>query len=457
MVHDGLSRAQIDVPPVKAWGEFRLLERVGHGGFGEVYYGVSDGGNTIADDHGRYRFASFNPGDYIVGAYTPDQPDGSPSSDVVVGFWKDTLDIDRATWIDLSTRNATDRCPYDIRLRPVSKDDDGPRYHVEGTLVSDLSTVSARNQEWELRPMDRRPDSPPAIPFDPARPVFSFDGVSPGKYRLLLGPPPPSYFSGPCFPFRRIDVNQEIVVAADVFGVQVSTQPVAWIKGQVEEVHTAQDAQGWSYPGHPSGVTLYIHSQCVGATIGDDGSFEFRDLDPGTADIDFKVLVEGSYTSQFVLNGESSADPVLHLQPGENDLKIVERFDSGQVDAIIDARSVDGLPERDQQGVWVGDDEHVLLLDDKGRAFRTNFTSPQGELKGYLPPGRYTAVAGMNEQLLWGWASMNWDDARVYKAVAALGTAFVVEPDMTTPLRLRDRTVEIQNMSAELGLPMNRR
>ena len=114
----------------------------------------------------------------------------------------------------------------------------------------------------------------------------------------------------------------------------------------------------------------------------------------------------------------------------------------------IEANSLDGLPERDEQ---------VFLLDELGRRSNINPAVGNGKFKCQLPPGKYTAVAGMNEELNWSWTGSKWDDERVLKAMAALGTAFVIKPGETTALTLLDRTVEIQNMDAQLGLPIDHR
>ncbi len=411
--------------------------------------GVSDGGGIASDDFGRYRLENLSTGNYILGADISDSPTGVPSRDPSAGFWNDAADIRNATPIELLANGEPDNCSYDVRLQPIPKPYEGPRYRVEGVLGSGVSTLGSRRLQWGLSSIGtERPETSATLAFDPAKPSFVFKDVPPGRYQLTLAPPPLQVFSGPCYPFARTEVSQEIVVSADVLGIYALLRPVAWIRGKVEEVQSARDAQGWRDPGQSYWVSLRVNYLCVNRNSERDGSFVIRGLDPGTDDIGVSIPVDGAYTSRFELNGETAPDGVLHLKPGENILKVIERFDSGTVDARIEANSLDGLPERDEQ---------VFLLDELGRRSNINPAVGNGKFKCQLPPGKYTAVAGMNEELNWSWTGSKWDDERVLKAMAALGTAFVIKPGETTALTLLDRTVEIQNMDAQLGLPIDHR
>lgn len=412
--------------------------------------GVSDGGNATADAEGRYRFQHFNPGYYILGAYAPDKP--------IYAFWKDANDPNTASPIDLVANGAPDTCPYDLQLKSTPpKPYDGPRYRVEGSLVAGATRLIGRRLEWELTPLHHALEGPVgAVPFDSAAPQFAFKSVPPGEYRLTLGAPPPSpgsIFSGPCHPFQRREVDQELTVSMDLFRVQAELRPVATIRGQIEQIRTRRDVPGSQGASAPLWVRLNGEGLCTPTNVSIDGSFAITDLDPDEYSIRTDMPLPGLYTSEVRLNGAIAPEGILQLKPGENAVKITQRFDQGTVDAVIEGSTIDGRPAGDEHISGLGEDEHILFLGAQGRIARTYGVAAQGVFEGYLPPARYIAVAGMNDELTW--VSLGaWGDERYIKALAPLGTSFVIRAGKTTRVTLVDQTVEIQNIAAELGLPM---
>jgi len=417
---------------------------------GGEFEGASDGGNTTSDHEGHYRFEHFNPGYYILDADSSDSRTGA--------FWQDTQDLNAALPIDLAANGAPDACTYDLYLKPPPKAYDGPRFQVEGSLAEGADTLAGRRLEWELFSPNRRPtyrDVVAAVPFDLAAPKFAFKNVRPGNYELTLGPPPEGDFSGLCHPLRHMEVDQKIVVSSDVLGVRAELRPVASIQGRIIEVQTRLDVSTDRGYGAQYGVSLLGGSRCTATNALPDTPFTFTDLDPGEYSIRANMPVPGLYTSEVRLNGALASRGTLQLVAGDNSLTITQRFDSGKIDAMIEATTIDGTPARDDRGNWLGGEEHVLLLDASGNRFDANIAARQGKLEEYLPPGRYSAVIGANDEFVWGPFGL-WDDPQRLKAMAPLGTSFVVKAGTTTRLTLPDHTVEIQNASAKAGLPMYR-
>jgi hypothetical protein len=137
---------------------------------------------------------------------------------------------------------------------------------------------------------------------------------------------------------------------------------------------------------------------------------------------------------------------MVYLNPGQNDVNIVERFDSGTLDAQVQKND---LPYSDL--------ENAIILNDRGELEHPPGVSDGGQFGYNLAPGRYVTLAGTNDRLMWAWAGAQWRDPQFITAVKKLGTAFRIRSAKTTKLTVPDRTVELQNLTASLGLEMDRR
>jgi hypothetical protein len=175
-------------------------------------------------------------------------------------------------------------------------------------------------------------------------------------------------------------------------------------------------------------------------------------LDPGEYAIGAYMSFDTSY-STVTVNGVPFDENPIRLAAGENVVRITKRYDYGKIDAPIDPETNDGTTARNAHQRSVLGAESVLLLDERGVRREQSVGVVDGRLKGNLPPGHYVAVIGTN----WIWSDPRWNDPRLLKAVARPGTPFVIRPHTTTRVPLTDRTVEIQNLTAELRLPMWRR
>ena len=434
-------------------------------GKGMMQGGDMDGGNIAADSEGRYRFTNMNPGLYIVGAYLPDQPDGSFNKTVRTGFWQESATREDGLPIPLVANGAPDTCPYDLHLHAERPAYTGPRYRVEGRLApgAAVDVKPSAKLVWHLNAYVSLRDQVGMtrdVPYDPTSPSFSFTGLPPGKYNLILAPPDHGLesFSGPCFPFSHLDVSVDFTIDhANLSGLIATLAPVSTIHGRVENVRTPQDGREPPSPASRYYVGLGEQGNCTAANAEADGSFTFAKLDPGEFHIYASRSALAEYTQSVTLNGAPAPDGILHLAPGDNLVRILNRSDSGRIDAVIDAKTATGAPAHDEHNNWFGGQAHVVLIDAKGRYFNTSIGVGAGRFAGELPPGRYTAVAGRNEQLTWAWTGGSWNDARVLQAMSLLGTPFEIKPGERTTLTLIDRTVEIQDLTARLGLPMYRR
>jgi hypothetical protein len=326
--------------------------------------------------------------------------------------------------------------------------------------VDDASKVSDRGDLfWSLTPISPLWDTeePENVPFKASTPSFVFAHVRPGRYQLTLSQVIGIVLSGHCFS-RRVDVSQELTVAGDMHDVRAELRPAAAVRGAVDEIHSVLDYH-WPRSNNQTYSIAMTRSNrdCIYGKVGPEGTFTFADLEPGDYHIDVQLPVGGRYTSDVELNGASVADDLVHMNAGENDLRIVERFDSGTMNALIDAKKVDGSPARDENNNWFGGLEHIILFDEHGRLLKSSFGSVQGLLKGaVIPPGHYVAVAGTNAQLSGAFRLFDprWSNQSFLHALAELGVPFEIKPGQTTNLDLPDRTIEIQNLTAKLGISM---
>ena len=189
----------------------------------------------------------------------------------------------------------------------------------------------------------------------------------------------------------------------------------------------------------------------MGASVSADGSFEISDLDPDDYTLGATTNSGGIwYNSAMQLNGLPVEDGAVSLHAGENDARITMRLDFGTIDASIEASTPDGEPMRDKHGRWTGPDEYVLLVNPRGHVVGTNIGLGEGRYKGILPPGSYVAIAGRDNKFIF----LRSIDKRLVKPMMALGTSFEIKPGETTALTLHDRTAEIQNAQANLGISL---
>jgi len=421
--------------------------------------GVMQGGQVETDAEGRYRLDRMVPGKYIVGA--------SMQKPQAAAFWKDSLDSKSAVAIELRGEGQPDTCPYDLHLRQIPAPYSGPRYRLEGTISpEDAAKLAGKTLEWNLDAIDRPlrdfRGEWKAVPFNAANPGFDFGGIPPGKYRLTLGYSRSGGYSGGCYPFERDEVRLDIAVSEDQLDLRPQLRPTATIRGQVDEIHTPQDSRKLSakqtyYVGLGQEVSPGEPGKCTAVNALGDGSFEIDDLDPGDYYVAATVPDRAIYTSAIELNGQQVTDGSLHLVAGENRVRIVKRFDAGEIDATVLPWGRVTPPQGDvPRGLLTGPEE-VLLIDENNRVVTPYFGIGGYRMRGSLRPGRYTAVVGANEQLLWSWADKKWNDPHLLQAMTALGTSFTIQPGETAKVNLEDRTVEIQDLTAKLGMPMDRR
>ncbi len=391
---------------------------------------AADGGNTTTDRDGIFRFTRLTRGYYVIGAFS------EPSS--IQAFWNDGAGNDESTPIPFLSNDISDACSYVIQLvdKPPKPAYDGPRYHLEGSLAHRLPRET-RKLEWELYSLEKEPA--PGFgghhPFDPRTGTFAFDGVPPGRYRLMLEAPLIRTFSGPCFPLDRHDVDQEIVVTQDVRNLRVEPRPAADIVGRIIEIRTAHDLTSSPSKGERYSIGLRNNGQCGRFDV-PSGSFVIHDVPPGIYTLRAASGKEVQYTSALTIDNVFQPAGFVDLHPGENDVRITQRFDSGVMQAQ--------LPEA------TATKEKIVLFDSDGAL-------SEGSSSAQLRPGVYTAVAGINDELTWVDRDGRWRNQRLLAAIEKLGTTFTIEPGKTTNITLDDHTVEIQNLTAEMGLEMYRR
>ena len=455
----GLDGKPVANASVHAWKTSSTGEGLSMSGAGPN--GASDGGNAIADAHGRYSFTQLNLSYYIVGAFLPDLPGGLPNSSPTYTFYRASPDYETANPIDLTVTGNGDACPYDLHLQshaaptPYS----GPRYRVEGSLVDKITMLKPRKLEWELTPLNRSPSNPipKGIPFDAASPRFDFSGIPPGTYRLTLRPPPLTFLSARCYPLGRAEVSQILDVHSDLLGIHAALIQAAEIRGHIEEIRTPQDVPWRRAPDERFRVSLSKNGACTGAVAAYDGSFTIDDLDPGEYRIGADIAVAGRYTPQISINGHQTEGDRINLALGNNSLTITQRFDSGYFEGSIQAKTVDGAPTRDTHGAWIGGIENILVLDEKTQSVSSVVYAPEGTFKADKPPGRYIAIAATNEEITWWFTLPQLRDERFLDALEVLATNFEIKPGKTILLTLTDHTVEVQNLTAKFGLEMYRR
>jgi hypothetical protein len=410
---------------------------------------------ATANIHGRYRLDNLGGAAYLLQAYDSNAQENDPTQPI--DYWINTTDPGVAIPIRLEPNGERDTCPYDLHLRaPPSKPSDGPRYRVEGALYADASTFASKQMEWALESTSQKINlsgaAPKPQPFSWKNPTFAFRNVPPGRYTLRLKVAPGA-FSGPCLPFERVEVEQEVTVTADLLGLRVELRPAASIVGRVEEVHSSQDVQASSVHIRPENryrVELTRGRYCTSVGVAPDGSFALTDIDPGLYELSVRSFELGDfYTARVELNGAPPPGGAIQLQPGENSVITTERFDFGSLNAFVGTTaaesSASGQVRREH-----GDFEEVLIIDAFGKLSDSTIRATAGKAIALLPPGRYVAVARLYDSR----PRLQPPSEAVVKAMSALGTAFVVAPKKTSTVTLTDRTVEIQNAYARSGAPI---
>jgi hypothetical protein len=420
--------------------------------------GNTMGGQAISDASGEYRLERMSPGYYVLHAFLPDSPDHTPNLHPAGVFWRDAVDSDTATLIDFAPTGDPDRCSYDLHLRNLPGPYTGPRYRVEGSLVGGASKVWDRGLFWSLIPLDR-PSwdiDDPGVRFHASSPSFSLDGVRPGRYQLTLRQDNSTVLRANCFS-DRVDVSQELTVNGDMRDVRAELRAAAAVQGKVDEIHTSLDVPWPRRNDEQYSITLIAaDGGCANGNAAPDGVFAFSDLEPGDYHVEANLPVEGRYTAGVELNRVPVTDDAVHLSAGENTMRVVERFDSGTIDVLIDAKRIDGSPARDEHNNWFGGIEHILLFDGEGRLVNGQLGTLRGQLKTVIPPGHYVAVAGTNAQLTSTFHLFDprWGNQELSRAVAELGVPFEIKPGETANVLLPDRTIEIQNLTMKLGISM---
>lgn len=235
-----------------------------------------------ADGRGRFTLDHLDTGDYNLAAYVP-LLSGDANPDRSVGIWKNAREFRDAALIRLDATSATARCSYDLHLQPGPKPYQGRRYRVEGSLIGEAFPVGKRPMQamqWILRRL-----APTMLEseryewgaiFDPAHPVFSFAGVAPGRYRLMLGEPPPDICLGSCDPLWRFEVDQELIVQADILGLPIVGRPPATVRSRIMEVHFGRETSPWERrPPENYDVGLSSRRGSERTNASPDGTFQF--------------------------------------------------------------------------------------------------------------------------------------------------------------------------------------
>lgn len=427
----------------------------------QTAYGENSiGGNIIADENGHFSFDTLHLGFYLLSATFPARTDIN-----AFGSYGEDSSHPKGVPIHLAI-HSNDTCKYSIRLHDPPKPYNGPRFHISGTLDKTARAPDQKNLFWELSRLDRNwlimKDQTTLVPFDPASPSFSFAGVAPGRYTITLVSDPLETISGPCVSLERVWASTELSVSRDLTGIVVPIKVLANLEGDVHELHNGDDVALPRSSTARYSISLSAQTDtdwrltegpyCQNAITDASGHFTISDLTPGEYEIVASISELGEYTFS-VLDGRSIPvpDSILHLHAGENAVEIDTRFDSGRLFATINAESADGFPARDANNNWTGGDEHVVLFSPTGHFVSPFADAEGGRFKEYLPPGQYLALAMRSEKLARLLSEDHWSKTDLEK-LTAFAVPVEIKAAQTTVVTLDDRTVDIQNLCAALGL-----
>ncbi len=272
-------------------------------------------GNAQADEDGRFRLSSLQPGKYYVVVQT-----GFNGMSALVPPPSDKPDIRpvRTFYPDATTReNAT---PVMVRAGETSPDLEihlqfQPGHHVRGKLAGQLSG-SSDNLHLNIMPEDS--DFPFGFNFDPRSTLksdhtFDASGITPGRYWISV-----MQFNGNV----RTVAEAEIEVGdSDVNGVDLLPVTPGTLHGQIA-IHGTPPA------GSPatSLKQIRVHLQPFDlrrimfgpeqSETSDAGVFSIQNVGPGKYDINVEGVPKGAYVQSITYGSQEVTHKMLDLTAG---------------------------------------------------------------------------------------------------------------------------------------------
>ena len=385
------------------------------------FMGPVSGSRVVTDDLGQFRLFGLEPGEYVVSA-VPSELGTRNGPAAAETFYPNTTVPAEAAPIRLGLAEETT-----IQLQLVS-----PRLaKVSGTVFDSRGRAAAYGLPVALRPQPIAVSSGSRTTNMRDSGEFSFDGVAPGDYRLVVSPFPnpeayPKQPGGPEYASVPISIS-----GGDVTDLQVTTRPLTPLVGRVSFEGTPPASIRFvdvqlipvSSPGRNE---IRINMQNADNGVRDDGSFELSGI---IGPVMLQVTAPDGFMVKPIIVGGADVtdvpfDPTALGGPSEARIVLTDK-----VTSVSGRVASDGLDVIGAAVMIVADAPPPGAL--PARYMRVVRPDSEGKfsVRG-LPPGRYTAaVAGRSAPL---------DDAAVFDPqvqdrVRQLGRSFSVrEGDRVT-------------------------
>ncbi len=418
-----------------------------------------DGGNTLTDAEGRYRFDHLQPGRYLLAASHP-----NPGMDEQPTWLSDTPHSELST--SLVVGPATDEvCRYDFHFpaQPFFSADAARG----GVAVSGRITGPLERQFEPYMLMLQRTGSPfrtdnimrfGSIAADGS---FQAQDVPPGTYTITVEGGE-QMCAGGC-PTNWLLAKATVTVGtSNVTDVVLPLLELAVVKG------TASMKNGGALPLHQqwlaSGVqnvpgTARLGNPRFGGTesvIASDGSFELAPMDARTWD--FRAGPQNLESREYVAGVTVDGKPLtetgkIALHGGVNRVQVTLADDAGIVE--VPAGNLGNLAE-------------LLLVPSHAVADGSEIIHGQSDgqiVRAYAPPGEYRAVlesaqAGlfwMELEELFGGSDVPEPEyvPEYLRRMVTMGVPVHVPAGGSVHVSVPDMTVQLQNVRAELGVPID--
>jgi len=307
---------------------------------------------------------------------------------------------------------------------------------------------------------------------------FHLEHVPNGRFVLKLGSaygPEPASWSGPFGPVTHLLASQPVEVRnEDVRNVEISQISLPSIAGTLRVEHLPESQKNSQVSSWTVLLVPREYRAPSSATVSADGTFGIDPEDVGYYEVQLSPYgMPGFHIQSVRLDGREITGRYFHLQPNQSaHLEVVVSGDSGQVYATVTPDPSLPLAEpsvTETCGSRNWPQLHLLLLPDPLRISDSTLSLPRFYL-GYptdvdrpilqalqLPPGRYRAVAAEHlptQYQSFGLLELSPDtSAKLWTAIAQLGTPVTVRAGEKVEITLPDKTLDVARLADRLGLP----
>ena len=426
--------------------------------------------NLVTDADGRFRADSLLPGDYYLACW----------SDNRRAYFSDDGSLSSATPVHLRAGESVG-CAADKPLQLRMAKEPAQLHAISGKVTGDLpKRVGDRfwvTLLWDV-PKPGGVGLAGMVKLDENH-EFHLEHVPNGRFILKLFSaygPEPTMWSGPYGPVTHLLASKPVEVRnEDLRNVEILPISLPSVAGTLHVEHLPES---WKNFQVSTWTVLLVPSEYrapSSARVSADGTFSIDPEDEGDYEVQLSPYgLPAFYIQSVRLDGREITGRYFHLQPNQSArLEVVVSGDSGQVYATVTPDPSLPLAEpsvTETCGSRNWPQLHLLLLPDPLRTADPTLSLPRFYLGGPtdidrpilqalpLPPGRYRAVAAEHlppQYPRFGGLPEPSPEtgAKLWAAVAQLGTPVTVRAGEKVEITLPDKTIDVARLAAKLGLP----